>query len=530
MAEKIDTIPTNESTATPLTQGLTRNTMFNMIGWVWPIGISILSVPYIVKSMGNDAYGVFAIVSIVAGYLGLLNGPVAMGNVRFIAEAYAHKQWSELLEAVAAGLLINVTLSALGGLVMFLSAEVLARKVFAIPPALVPSAMTVFRLAAFSFFINGIAGTLQGIPTAMRRYDILNQVGLFIGTLNTAAIVYALWRGWGLLGAVLAQVLSSVLGFLLLSMVAWKLLRKIPRSNPRSPIRPAFMKRLAGFSSLLFAGNVASTIGLQIDRTMVGIMLGTSAMTYYMVPAKITDRIPGMMSVFTTTLYPLSSEAKATGKLDELRQLYHEMVRILLWASGFAAAVLVVLSKPFLMQWMGPEYVVNSWLVLALLAAGAFWHASGTVAYQVCNGMGRADIYLVASIVTAVFQVVPVIILAPQWGAAGVAMGMFIGNFFTNIAYDLFTQRKLLGVKSWSESLMPYVRAVLAQAVTIIFFYLLPVHLSGWGGLIAEAGLVSCFYLGCSLVTGALVMSEIKFVVGKVSHLFSLFQGRKVHV
>jgi len=295
------------------------------------------------------------------------------------------------------------------------------------------------------------------------------------------------------------------------------------------PLRPAFLKRLAGFSSLLFAGSVASTIGLQIDRTLVGILLGTSAITYYMVPAKITDRIPGMMSVFTTTLYPLSSEAKATGKVEELRHLYHEMVRILLWASGFAAAVLVVLSKPFLLQWMGPEYVVNSWLVLALLAAGAVWHASGTVAYQVCNGMGRADIYLVASIGTAVFQVVPVLLLAPRWGAPGVAMGMFIGNFFTNIVYDLYTQRKLLDVKSWGEGLMPYVRSVLAIVVTILFFYLVPVHLSGWTGLFVEAVLVSSLYLVCSLVTGAFVMRDIKFLTGKFGRLFSLIGRRRVH-
>jgi O-antigen/teichoic acid export membrane protein len=527
MDEKIESLPTNKAPATALTQGLTRNTIFNLIGWIWPIGISILSVPFIVKSLGDDAYGVFAIVSIVAGYLGLLNGPVAMGNVRFMAEAYAHKQWTELHEVVAAGLLINVVLSAVGALVLFLAADVLARKVFSIPPALMASSVLVFRLAAFSLFLNGVAGTLEGIPTAMRRYDILNQVGLFVGTLNTVAIVLALWWGKGLLGAVVAQVLSSLLGLVLFSIVCWQLLRKFPGGKRKSLISRDLVKRLAGFSSILFAGTVATEFGLQIDRTLVGILLGTAATTFYMVPAKITDRVPGMMSVFSTTLYPLSSEAMATGKKDELRHLYHEMIRILLWASAFAAVLLVVLSKQFLMLWMGPEFMAKSWLVLALLAAGAVWHASGTVAYQVCNGMGRADIYLVAAILTAVFLAIPVIIMAPLWGAAGAALGVFIGLLVTNIGYDLYTQRKLLGVKSWAESLMPYVRAVLAEACTILFFYLVPMHLSGWGGLIAEGILVAGFYVGCSLVTGAFVIRDIKFVIGKVSRIFSLFGSKK---
>ena len=529
MSQEKETLPFDQAKTTSLTQGLTRNTIFNLIGWIWPIGLSILSVPFIVKSLGNDAYGVFAIVSIVAGYLGLLNSPVAMGSVRFMADAYAHEQWSDLREAVAAGLVINIALSAFGGLIMFLAAEVLARKVFAIPVALVASSMTVFRLAAFSFFLNGVAGALVSIPTAMRRYDILNQVGLFVGTLNTVAIVLALWWGWGLLGAVLAQVLSSILGMVLFSIVGWLLLHKYPGSKRRSLVSMTFVRRLAGFSSLLFAGQVAGTIGLQIDRTLVGILLGTSAVAFYMVPTKITDRIPGMMSVFSTTLYPLSSEAVATGKMDELRHLYHEMIRILLWASAFAAALLIVLSKDFLMLWMGPEFMLNSWLVLAILAAGVVWRSSGSVAYQVCNGMGRADINLLASIGTMVFLVVPVLILAPRWGAPGVALGVFIGLFMTNLAYDLFTQRKLLGVRSWGESLMPYGRAIVAEAGTVVAFSLLSVNLNGWVGLFIKAGLVSGLFIGLSLVTGAIGLRDIKFVVGKVSQLFSLAADRRGH-
>ncbi len=528
MSEELVALPTNGAKNSSLTQGLARNTVFNMIGWIWPIGLSILSIPYIVKNLGNDAYGVFAITTIVAGYLGLLNYPIAMGNVRFMAEAYAHEEWPELRAAALTGIVVSGVLSALGSLIMCLSADVLAREVFAVPPALVPSTVVAFRLASLSFFLNGLAGSLESIPTSMRRYDIRNKVGIVVGTLNAVAIVLAIWWGWGLLGAVLAQVLSSVLGLVLFFIVAWLLLRKLPGSRRRSLVDAAFVKRLAGFSSLLFAGNVASTIALQIDRTWVGILLGTSAVAYYMVPAKITDRIPGMMSAFTSTLYPLSSEAQATGKVNELRQLYHEMIRLLLWSSAAIAALLIVLSKDFLNLWMGPDFMTNSWLVLALLAAGAVWHSSGTVAYQVSIGMGRADIYLVASIVTAVFVAIPVLIMAPKWGAAGIALGVFIGNLVTNLAYDLYTQRTLLGVKSWGESLIPYFRVIVPVVGTVVAFSLLSIHLPGWIGLIVEAFLAGCFYIGCSLVTGALTVRDLKFVTAKVKGLIFLVRTRRI--
>jgi hypothetical protein len=144
--------------------------------------------------------------------------------------------------------------------------------------------------------------------------------------------------------------------------------------------------------------------------------------------------------------------------------------------------------------------------------------------------MGRADITLLASIGTMIFLTGPVLVLAPHWGAPGAALGVFIGLFIANLAYDLFTQRKLLGVKSWGESLIPYVRAILAEVGTVVAFSLLSVHLAGWVGLFVKAGIISFIYLGCSLIAGSLVMRDIKFLVGKLRYIFSLVRGRKVHV
>lgn len=519
MADKEALLPTSANKGTNLTQGLGRNIAFNALGWIWPVGLAIASVPYTVKTLGNDAYGIFAIVSIVAGYLGLLNGPVAMGNVRFMAEAYAREDWSRLREVAIAGLIISSGLSLAGATVLFLAADVLAQDVFQIPPSLIPSAVLSFRLAALGFFLNGIVGTLQGIPVAIRRFDVRNEISLIAGTINTLGVVVALWLGWGLLGAVMAQVLSSGLALMLFALAALLLFRKFPGSIQESPINRYYLKRLTSFSFLLFAGQVTSQIGLQIDRVIVGILLGTSAVTFYIVPTKITDKVPGMMQIFSATLYPLSSEAVATDKLDELFHLYREMIRILFWLSTLVATIIIALSRDLLALWIGPEFMVNSWLVLALLAGGVAWRASGSIAYQVCNGMGRADINLVASVGTAVFIVVPVLLLAPIWGAPGAALGVCIGLAVSNVAYDLFTQRKLLGAKNWVKSLSPYVRVVAAEGCALLVFKFLPLEATGWFGLIFKAGLISGLYTVISLATGALRVRDLTFLLANLHSL-----------
>jgi hypothetical protein len=54
MAEEFHVLPTRVSEDTSLTKGLARNTIFNLVGWAWPVALVILSVPYIVtKGRGN---------------------------------------------------------------------------------------------------------------------------------------------------------------------------------------------------------------------------------------------------------------------------------------------------------------------------------------------------------------------------------------------------------------------------------------------------------------------------------------------
>ncbi|MDD8016699.1 MAG: polysaccharide biosynthesis C-terminal domain-containing protein, partial [Acidobacteriota bacterium] len=167
----------------------------------------------------------------------------------------------------------------------------------------------------------------------------------------------------------------------------------------------------------------------------------------------------------------------------------------------------------------------NSWFVLSILAASIIWRSTGSVAYQICNGMGRADINLMASIATAVLMTVPICILAPARGARGVAMGAFIGLLTQNMLFDLYTQRKLLGVKAWGESLSAYARIIAASAAAVLAYELIPLPLGGWAGLFVKACLIECLYFGSSLMTGALSAKDVRFVTNKIKRMFSAWLG-----
>lgn len=494
----------------PLTRGLARNTLFNLFGWAWPILLALVFLPYIVSGLGNDAYGVFGLVSIVAGYLSILDSPFANGNVRFMAEAYGRGDWSQFRRMAVLGVITVGGLSSVGTLTMVLSAGLLARHVFKIPDTLVASATAVFRLAALSFLLNGVAGALRGILAATRRYDLLNTVNLVVGTLNTAGIVGAIWMGWGLQGAVLAQILSSLLGVLAFGAAGSRQLRSMPGSERPPRLDVAIVRKLLSFSVLLFVGQVAATIGLLIDRTLIGILLGTSAVTFYLVPTRITEKIPGLMASLSMALYPLSSEVLASRRMGELKQLYLRMTGLLLWISTFLATVLILLSRDILMLWVGPEFAANSWLVLTLLGAASVWRAPASVAFQVCNGLGRASVSMWISWGTLLCFSVPILILTPLLGIDGAALGVLLGSIPITLFFDLFVQRKLLDQRRWRVSLALYARPLLVGGAVLASSYGLQVEGAALRTVLLGLTTALAFAAGSYLLDRSLVLSLVR--------------------
>jgi O-antigen/teichoic acid export membrane protein len=497
----------------PLTRGLARNTLFNLIGWAWPVVLSFLAVPYIVSGLGNDAYGVFGIAGIAAGYLAMLNTPVATGNIRFIADAYGRRDWDELRNSVITGTAVTGVLAGCAALVMFLAAKVLAEHIFKIPDALVDNAAICFRIAAVSLLMNGVASSLNGVLAAIRRYDVLNLVSLIVGSLNTVGIVLALYLGWGLVGAVIAQMLSSTIAVVCFGALVWAYLHRLPASSQLFTLDRLAIRRLLSFSSFLFGGHVASQVGLQIDRALVGILLGASAVTFYTVPARITDRIPGLIGRLTLALYPLSAEGVASGQLDTVRRLYRDMVRVTLWVSGWLATMVIISAREILSLWVSAEIADNSWLVLVLLTAGVIWRGPGGVAFHVGSGLGRGDFYLGMSLITLPALAIPTILFTYSFGVAGAALGMFLGLAVVNVTYDILTQRKLLGQHDWLLSLSPYVRVALAMTSTLLVTMFLPMEVRNWAGLLMKTSTVSVVFMILSLLFGVVRRREIGFAI-----------------
>ena len=448
------------TTKKDIAKELARSTFFNIVGWAWPLVLAFASTPFFLKGLGKDRFAILGIVAILSGYIGFINRPLAIGMVKYLAEDYGKGDLVSLKKNALNGLLVGFALSAIGGGAIYIFALPLTYKVFNISFELKNEALTCMKIAGLNFFIVGSLNSVKSLYASLSRYDYLNVINLTAATLNVGLMAAALYSGYGLIGMVLAQTLAF--SFSLLIAIALLRIFKYYYGGilaiKNLSIRRA--KKILSYSKFLFVGGLASALNLEIDKLAVSTLLTTSQITDYLIPSKITERLPGFIDRFTTALYPLSAETNSRGEKIFLLILYRRSIAILLWIVSSIAVLLILTSRDLLTLWVGSDIGNNSYIVLQLLAVAVIFRASGAVAYQIANGLGRADIYMKISIASVIIVPVPVYFATKVWGVIGAAGALTIAMLVLNVFYDFYVQTRVLFAKREFKIFFPYFSSI----------------------------------------------------------------------
>jgi len=152
-----------------------NNSLFNFLGWLWPIGLSLLATPYIVHHLGKDAYGILALVIAVLGYFALLDLGLSTATVKYIAEYHAVGNQKMLQKVISSNLLIFIVIGIGGGTLLAGVTPFLVNNVLRVPPSLADVAEFAFYIGAVGFLFTMMLGVLTAIPNALQRYDIFQS-------------------------------------------------------------------------------------------------------------------------------------------------------------------------------------------------------------------------------------------------------------------------------------------------------------------------------------------------------------------
>jgi O-antigen/teichoic acid export membrane protein len=447
-----------------------RGTLSNYLGQFVTLVVGFVLTPFIIHAVGAAQYGLWVLVLSVVAYGTLFDFGIWGTVIKYVAEHRARAETEAAHRLVATALTLHTLLGLIVIALSVLLAPVFPR-LFNVAPADYETATALVLVAGLSIGVSIPSTTSVAVLRGLHRFDLANVISAAGTLLNGVAVVLVLLAG----GGVVAMVAAGIPVTLLMQVPAvWLVYRVAPelKFGWRGAQR-RLVRRVISFGSPLFVMQAAGRLQNKTDEIVIGATLTVTAIAPYSVARRLSEWSALLTDQFTKVLMPLASELQADTDWSRLRELYLTGTRLTLAIFLPIGGALVLLARPLLTVWVGPEFADSAPLVAILTLAGLI-DASQKPAASVLQGAARHQRLAAMTAISAVANLALSIMLAYRIGVLGVALGTLIPTVLINLGLIMPYARRKIGV-SWKmmltlsvlPALLPMLPAVLVWLVLL---------------------------------------------------------------
>ena len=450
-------------------KNISRNLVIYWLAFLITAIVSFFMSPFVVGQLGTTAYGAWALLGALLGYLALLDFGVRGTVTRYVAHRHAtgdHKGSSEIASAgiVMFGLLGTIALL-VSGVFAFLSPLL-----FNLPASLIADTQIILVVGGLTTAVTFVGAVFGGVVAGLERFDISSGIDIFVTVVRTIAVVVVLSAGYGLVSLALVHLGASIVS----GVASWLAVRRLYpelRLSFRAPLMP-HMRTILSFSVFLSALHFFTVLVYHSDALIIAVFLPVSSVTYFAIAGNLCDYARQVASAISMQMTPRVSAMTAIGSSD----VGEEILRAARLATLLTAPIAItffIRGESFINLWMGVEYGPVSGEILQVLALVVLLGGARLVATSSIIGVNKHRSILPFFALEAVSNIVLSAVLARPFGVVGVAIGTLIPSLIVNLGFIPRLLDKAIGIPArhfyLSAWLLPTV-ACIPFAAAIYFF------------------------------------------------------------
>ena len=351
-----------------------RNVSYSVLAKIWSMLLLFFTTPFIVRSMGNESYGLMNVLVAFAGYFTLVDFGFSNAVTKYIAEYYAKNKRKDVTDFICVGFLFYSIAAIVGGLLILIGFQFYFKTIDLSIPLQRDIRICVY-LISLTFLFSILVTFLSSIMRGYQRFDLLAIRTLGLATLDRAAVVLVLYLGYGLVSVIAVTLTINILAFLVFyRLISNKFVDVLlmPSWN-----RGRFLQ-LFHFSKWKFIGGVSVNFLQNMPNVIIGFLLGVSQVTYFVVPKMLAQKVGReICTTLNRVIYPFMSESVSIDNADQQKELYFRSVKWLFGIMAPSAVFLFVLGDKVLTYWIDVDMGLKASFILRSFAV-LYWFTSMT--------------------------------------------------------------------------------------------------------------------------------------------------------
>lgn len=404
---------------------LKKNILAGYASQIYVTLIGIVMVPFYIKYMGAEAYGLVGFFAMLQAWFNLLDmgltPTVARETARFRGGATDALSYRLLLRALQ---LIFFAVALLGGGTMFVFSGLIADgwlKVQTLPLAQVQLAL---QLMAVGVALRWMSGLYRGCISGSERLVWLGGFNAFVATLRFVGVLPILiWVGHSPAVFFTYQLLVAVVELAGLAAKAFGLFPAVPPGqklgwSPTSLFTP--IKPVLKFSLTIAFTSSVWVLVTQTDKLVLSKLLPLADYGYFTLAVLAASGVMMISGPISGALLPRMARLQAEGDEAGLISLYRNATQMVAVIAIPACLVLAFFAEQVLWAWTGDAHAAaQAAPVLRLYALGNGFLAMAAFPYYLQFAKGDLKLHLIGNAIFVLILIPSLVWATWQYGATG---------------------------------------------------------------------------------------------------------------
>jgi len=392
-----------------------------LIGIVLSVGISYLIRIFLARNLSLHEFGLFYAVYTFIVFLSFFRDlGLNQALVKFIPEFQVRKEFEKIKSSISIVFMLQLLLAVFLVAVLFFIAPWLSVAYFKDPMSLV-----VIRLFSFMLLLLVLDDMLKKIFLGFQKMHLFSFMELGKNTIVFLLIVLFASFGMGLKTPVVAYLLASPLIFFIFLPFFFNM---FPFFKYTVHITRELTKKLVLFGLPAVFNGLGDKILSYMDVLLLIYFVSLEQVGIYSAVIPTALLFLFFSRAITLVLFPLSSELWAKNESRRLSEIIGYIHKFLMALILPVMILLFVFADMFILLLFGEGFVSGA-LALRIIIVGMVFYNIAKINFSVLLGAGIpakvTKILFFASIVNLVLN----IILIPEYGIAGAAIGTSISYF-----------------------------------------------------------------------------------------------------
>jgi len=393
------------------------------------MSISIIVIPFLIRIVGLQEYGIWVLASAVLGFVQLVEAGLSISTTVFVSQNISQEDsvaLSQTLSVVVGGMFVLATFAAT---VLYFGSPLIARYLPKLEPMESYAILQALQVGSLVVWFQLLQRVFVGVEQAHQRYGIINILVAMEAILTNVGLLVVAKLGGHTVAFMKWYAAAGLIMFLLHITFVWWLLR-------HRQIRPSWNREKARdvvqYSSLTWISTLSGALFTQFDRVIVGAVLGPTILGVYAVITTVAKKINFVSTLPIQPLLPTLSKIYSEETSD--RQPMINLVKKALQLNmvvALSAGISVFMLADIVMRIMISDAIPEG-AVLGLRIAAVIYalYTLNAVGYFTLMSTKAAHICAAIQISGALLSLVLIAIGGHYYGLIGAVAGN-VGNLVT---------------------------------------------------------------------------------------------------